>query len=309
MRDEPRFKSGPGMNAWRGSVHWVPAKSLWVTGMTLVGLFGAAVTFSVENLSVLLVTTAVTLCCGHSLGMHRLLIHRSWKTFKPIEYLFVWFGVLVGLAGPIGMMRTHDLRDWAQRQARCHDYFAHRQVWYRDLWWQLHCDVRLTTPPVFQPGVAFRADRVYAFMERYWMAQQIPVALLLAWLGGWQWVIWGVPLRVSVSVLGHWLIGFFAHRQGRRRWHVRGAGVQGYNIHFGGPLSGLVTMGECWHNNHHAFPGSAKLGLDPGQVDPGWWMLRVMEKLGLAWAIRLAGDLPDRPQLTDRARRGAMSLG
>jgi len=299
MTDEPRFIAGPGVNAWQGTVHWAPARSLWVSAMLLLGFAGAVVTFSVENLMVFLVTTAVTLCCGHSLGMHRLLIHRSWQTFKPIEYLFVWFGVLVGLAGPTGMMRTHDLRDWAQRQPRCHDYFAHRQVWYRDLWWQLHCDLRLSHPPRFDPEAGFRADPIYAFMERHWMAQQLPVALLLAWLGGWQWVIWGVALRVGVSVLGHWLIGFFAHRSGRRRWHVEGAGVQGYNIAFGGPLSGLMTMGECWHNNHHAFPGSARLGLDPGQVDPGWWLLKAMERFGLAWAIHLPQDLPPRPQLVN----------
>jgi fatty-acid desaturase len=45
----------------------------------------------------------------------------------------------------------------------------------------------------------------------------------------------------------------------------------------------LLTMGESWHNNHHAFPNSAKLGLRQGQWDPGWWMLLVLQKLGLAW--------------------------
>jgi hypothetical protein len=56
-------------------------------------------------------------------------------------------------------------------------------------------------------------------------------------------------------------------------------------------------MGECWHNNHHAFPGSARLGLAPGEWDPGWWVLLGLRRLGLVWAIRLPADLPNRPEL------------
>ena len=68
---------------------------------------------------------------------------------------------------------------------------------------------------------------------------------------------------------GHWLVGYFAHNRGPRSWHIEGAGVQGYNV----PYCGLITMGEAWHNNHHAFPGSARLGLRDGETDPGWWVL------------------------------------
>ena len=64
-----------------------------------------------------------------------------------------------------------------------------------------------------------------------------------------------------------------------------------------GGLVGGVTMGECWHNNHHAFPGSARLALAPGEWDPGWWVLLGLRRLGLVWAIRLPADLPNRPEL------------
>jgi len=45
---------------------------------------------------------------------------------------------------------------------------------------------------------------------------------------------------------------------------------------------GLLTYGECWHNNHHAFPESARIGLEPGQADPGWWMIAFLERWGVA---------------------------
>jgi sn-1 stearoyl-lipid 9-desaturase len=204
--------------------------------------------------------------------------------------------VLVGMAGPFGMTRTHDLRDWAQRQKQCHDYFAHRRSFWHDAWWQLHCEVRLDHPPVFTPEARIAQSRVYRFMESTWMLQQLPVALLLFAIGGWAWVVWGICARVAVCVTGHWLVGHFAHREGHQDYVVDGAGVQGHNVGLWG-LNGLFTMGECWHNNHHAFPGSAKLGLHTGQADPGFSILCMLEGVGLVRNIRLPEHLPHRPQV------------
>ena len=92
---------------------------------------------------------------------------------------------------------------------------------------------------------------------------------------------------------GHWLVGYFAHNRGPQTWHVEGAGVQGYNVRY----CGLVTMGEAWHNNHHAYPASARLGLGPGEADPGWWVLLALSRLGLVWDLKTPDVLPDRPSL------------
>lgn len=125
------------------------------------------------------------------------------------------------------------------------------------------------------------------------MAQQLPGALLLYAVGGWAFVWWGLCARVTAAVFGHWLIGYLAHNHGELVREVRGAAVQGRNVRF----TSLLTMGECWHNNHHAFPGSARLGLGPGEWDPGWWALRGLHRLGLIWDVKLPADLPFRPEL------------
>jgi fatty-acid desaturase len=123
------------------------------------------------------------------------------------------------------------------------------------------------------------------------MAQQLPWAFLFFAIGGMPWVVWGIVVRVSLSVTGHWLVGYFA--QGRRSWHIEGAGVQRYNV----PYCGLIAVGEGWHNNHHAFPGSAQLGVRPGELDPGWWVLMLLALLGLACNIKTPNMLPFRPNL------------
>lgn len=276
-----------------GDVRYAPVKSLWLIAMAGAGIIGGTIHFSMGAVAVFVVSTAVVLLFGHSLGSHRKLIHNSYQCPKWLEYVLVYLGVQVGLAGPLGLLRQHELRDYAQRLPVCHDYLRHGRSMWTDAWWQLHCDLHLASPPHIELEARVAGDRFYRFLERTWMLQQLPPALLLYWWGGWGFVFWGVCARVTAGVIGHWLIGNFAHNHGAMHYEVAGAAVQGRNIH----LTSLLTMGECWHNNHHAYPGSARLGLAEGEWDPGWWVLRGMQCAGLAWDFRLPGDLPARPEL------------
>ena len=276
-----------------GVVRYSPVKSLWFTGMAAIAIVGGAATFSWGAIAVFVGATGCVLLFGHSLGSHRKLIHDSFQCPKWLEYVLVYCGVQVGLAGPLGLLRQHELRDYAQRLPDCHDYLRHGRGFWRDGWWQIHCELVLDHPPAIRVEERLEQDRFYRMLERTWMLQQLPPALLLLALGGWTFVIWGVCARITAGVFGHWLIGYFAHNHGPMNMQVDGAAVQGHNIRF----TSLLTMGECWHNNHHAYPGSARLGLHAGEWDPGWWTLCLLRKVGLAWNLRLPHDLPARPEL------------
>jgi fatty-acid desaturase len=286
-----------------GRVRWSPVKSLWFSALLAIGAIGGTLTFSWSAFVLYVMSTGAVLLLGHSLGNHRKLVHDSFECPKWLEYLLVYCGVHVGLAGPIGLVKQHDLRDFAQRLPRCHDYLRHGRGPLRDAWWQLNCELLLERPPVIRIEPRIARDRFYVFLERTWMAHHLLLAIPLYGLGGWAFVCWGLCARVATCVFGHWIIGYFAHNHGEVAREVQGAAVQGHNVRF----VSLLTMGECWHNNHHAFPGSARLGLAPGEWDPGWWTLRALEQLGLAWRIRLPADLPHRPEL--RADGGALVVG
>ena len=224
---EHRIRSRDLDSLVQGSVRFAPTKSLWFNGMAIAALIGGLSTFTWASFFVFLASTGTVLLLGHSLGSHRKLIHDSFQCPKWLEYTLVYLGVQVGLAGPLGLLRQHDLRDYAQRLPDCHLYLRHGRSFLVDGWWQLNCDLKLANPPSLHFEARIAGDRFYRFLERTWMMQQLPVAAALYVLGGWSWVFWGVCARVFVSTAGHWSVTYFCHnpdlspRPGR--WLVKDA--------------------------------------------------------------------------------------
>src|SRR5260221_272562 len=224
-----------------GKVRYAPIKSIWFISMAGGTIIGGVFTVTWPAVLFFLISTACVLLFGHSLGSHRKLIHDSYQCPKWLEYTLVYLGVQVGLAGPLGLLRQHELRDYAQRLPDCHDYLRHGQSFWRDAWWQLNCELRLDNPPQIRIESRIADDRVYQILERSWMGQHLLVAILFYLWGGWPFVFWGVCARVTAGVFGHWLIGYFAHNHGGMHHEVRNAAVQGRNI----PFTLLSTLGEC----------------------------------------------------------------
>lgn len=278
-----------------GTVRWDPAKSLWFGSVAGAALILGPWTFTPSAGVLFALTTAATLCLGHSVGIHRGLIHRSFRGPPWLERLLVYLGVLVGLGGPLGLLRMHEGRDREQNQPDCHDYFAHRRSPWVDYLWNLHCRFDFQRPPAVQARPDVEEDPFYRFLERTWRWQQLPWAVLLFLAGGLPFLVWGTVVRIAVGTFGHWLVGYVCHRQGERRWHNRGAAVQGWNS----PWLGALSMGEGWHNNHHAFPCSARLGLAPGEWDPGWVFLSLLARWGLIHGVLTPEDASARAASTE----------
>src|SRR5215475_1859155 len=95
-----RIIAEAGCDPASGRVRWAPVKSLWIGSMTAGALVLRPLFFSWSAFAVFLAMSAVTLCFGHSVGMHRRLIHGSFQCPLWLEYACVYLGVLVGMAGP-----------------------------------------------------------------------------------------------------------------------------------------------------------------------------------------------------------------
>lgn len=261
-----------------GEVVYDPQKLIWNLGMIAVTIVFVPITLDLNAFVFFLLLTYSSLLIGHSVGMHRMMIHRTFECPPLVEKILIYIGVLVGMSGPYGIIKIHDLRDWAQRQQQCHDFFSHRRNYFQDLWWQLTSTFNFKNPPQVNIEAKYKDDKFYQWLESTWRYHQVLLAIILYLVGGWTFVVWGVFVRVSVSIVGHWSITYFCHNPGPGAWRVKNSAVQASNLHG----LGLLTYGECWHNNHHAFPESARIGIESGQSDPAWHFIQLLAFLGLA---------------------------
>ncbi len=272
--------------AIHGQVRFDPIKTLWTGGCLATGLMLAPIFTSLTAIIAGLSLTYITLLLGHSVGMHRMMIHRSFSATPWVKYTLLYLGTLVGIGGPSDVIRIHDTRDWAQRAPDCHDFFSHRRGFFRDITWQLFYAFEFETPPTVVVEAEISQDRFIRHLDKYWRLHQILFALILFAIGGLPLVVWGIFLRVPISTIGHWSVTYFCHNPGPGTWNVVGSGVQASNLKLPSFIGGWLTHGECWHNNHHAFPESARIGLESGQIDPAWWVIAGFRKYGLVQNVK-----------------------
>ena len=211
---------GERTNPQEGRVVWSPVKSFWFISHALIAVIGGFLTFRYDAVLLSFVFFVTTMCLGSSIGFHRLLVHRSFECPRWLEAVFVYLGTVAGMGGPLGFLYMHDIRDWSQRHKSCHAYFTHQNPLWRDFIWQFFCDIRLAYPPQFQIEPRVATNRLYQFLERTWVLQQLPWAILFYALGGVSFVVWGIFVRITVSMLVLYLFGYFAHNSGSRAWHT-----------------------------------------------------------------------------------------
>ena len=133
---------------------------------------------------------------GHSIGMHRMMIHRSITTSKTTMRLLIYIGVFVGMASPYRILYIHDIRDWAQRFPQCHDFFSHRYLYICDIALQLCARFEFQDPPHFSVERDLADDPWIKHMDEYFYVHQIIIAIALYAMGGMSWLCWGMFVRI-----------------------------------------------------------------------------------------------------------------
>lgn len=130
----------------------------------------------------------------------------------------------------------------------------------------------------FAPDLA--KDAFYRWLDRYYLLLQIPLGVGLYLLGGWSFVIYGLFVRAVLLWHSTWLINSASH-------------ITGYRSHESDDNSrnlwwaAILTYGEGWHNNHHAYPNVAKAGWKWWEIDMTWWVIVSLRQMGLARRIVL----------------------
>jgi stearoyl-CoA desaturase (delta-9 desaturase) len=231
---------------------------------------------------------------GVTVGFHRLFTHRSFETTRPVKFIFAVLGSMA-LEGPVlkwvAMHRRH--HQHSDGEGDPHSPHHHGEglrgllagAWHAHVGWIFDPD------PADLPRYAgdLARDGVVRSVSRTWVLWSAIGLVLPAVLGGlitWSWrgallgFIWGGLARVFLVHHVTWSINSVCHLWGTRPFKSRDESRNNF-------LFGVVGMGEGWHNNHHAFPTSARHGLRWWELDLSYWVIRGLAAAGLAWKVRV----------------------
>jgi stearoyl-CoA desaturase (delta-9 desaturase) len=235
---------------------------------------------------VLLLVLYWTTVLGVTLGLHRLLAHRSFAAPRWLERSLVLMGALACQSGPIEWVGLHRHHHRYSDQPNDHHDAA------RGLWWA-HSEWMLREIPALQHVEQLtgdlQSDPFYRWLDRWFLLLQLPLGALLYWSGelagvhggGLGLVLWAIPLRLVLVYHVTWLVNSATHAFGYRNFDCPDLSRNCWWV-------ALLSFGEGWHNNHHAFPHSARHGLRWFEFDITWQHIRLLRALGLARGVRLA---------------------
>ena len=217
---------------------------------------------------------------GITLCYHRVLTHRSLRLRKPVEYLFALFGTLALQGDPIRWVAVHR-KHHAHADHEGDPHSIQRGFKWAHMDWIYRHNVALPThEEVMRYASDLYADRFYRSLRHLDVPLQIALGAGLFALGGWSWVIWGIFVRLVVTYHSTWLVNSAAHILGYRTFRTGDRSTNCWWV-------ALISFGEGWHNNHHAFPFSARHGLRWFEIDMTWWHVRILALLRLADRIKI----------------------
>jgi sn-2 palmitoyl-lipid 9-desaturase len=219
---------------------------------------------------------------GICLGYHRLLSHRSLQVPKWLEYAIAVIGALAIQGGPIFWVAGHRLHHAHTEDENRDPHSSQRGFWWSHIGWLLYPRPEFfdyETYKRYAPKLA--RNPFYRWLDSYYLLLQIPLAALLYICGGLPFVIYGIFLRSVLLWHSTWLINSVTHIYGYRNFLTTKDNAR--NLWW----AAILTYGEGWHNNHHAYPNVAKAGLRWWEIDATWWAIRVLQALGLVKKVVL----------------------
>lgn len=262
-----------------GSVVAMTAASWFGIGMLEIGLL-----VSMYSLTML----------GVSVGFHRHFTHCTFQTYIVVRATLAILGSMACQGSLIYWVSNHRRHHkYGDQPEDPHSPYVRgeerlgrlRGLWHAHMGWTFHHDITNTVvfaKDLLQDKVISKINRLYFV----WVALGFAIPTLFGaaltgsvW-GGVSGLLWGGLVRLFFSYHLTNSINSIAHVYGRRPFHTQDQSTNN------GWLA-IPTFGEAWHNNHHAFPGSAIFGLERWQIDLGGWVLRTLERVGLVWNVQV----------------------
>ena len=217
---------------------------------------------------------------GVGIGYHRLLTHRGFKTYKWVEYFLTVCATLTLEGGPFFWVAVHRVH----HQNTDKEGDPHSPLeggFWSHMGWIITGRTLQNQSPLLLPYVPdLRKDKFHTWISKYhWVPITVQGIVMFA-IGGLPYLMWCVFFRTVWGLHSTWLVNSATHMWGKQRFLT---GDQSKNSFW----VAILSFGEGWHNNHHAYPQCARHGLRWYEIDFSWYGIWVLQKLGLAWDVKL----------------------
>jgi stearoyl-CoA desaturase (Delta-9 desaturase) len=233
---------------------------------------------------------------GVTVGYHRLFTHRAFQTKQWVRWTFAILGSMA-VEGPVlawvaDHRKHHQFSDVEGDPHSPHVgggngfVAAARNLFHAHVGWLFVHEGRADISKYVPDLIAERGMKTINKLFAVWLilGLAVPAVLGFAISGTWQGAVtgllWGGAIRIFLLHHVTFSINSICHFWGRRRFRSTD---ESRNVW----ILSLISFGESWHNNHHAFPSSAFHGMARFErsMDPGGWVITGLEKLGLAWKV------------------------
>jgi len=267
-------ESRPGAEPWTWSwLRWQPGEGWTLFWIALIHVFAALglVLFPLPGWGLFAGAYALMWLggIGTTVGYHRALAHRSLRMHRSVEFTLITLAIFNGSGSPATWTANHRLHH--ARADKEGDISSPRVggFWWSHLRWLWQAD---------QGKVPRWAPDLDTPFYRFWTRWQILILAVSFFVGlpfGWAAFFWLGAIRLTFSLHAQCFVNSIAHM----RRGISAGEDSSQNLFWLAPLHSF--QGENWHGNHHARPGSARLGWTWKQIDIGWWAIVFLEKLRL----------------------------
>ncbi|HEY8313125.1 MAG TPA: fatty acid desaturase [Candidatus Baltobacteraceae bacterium] len=269
------------------------AKPNWINGIGLVAIHIVALAalwpafFHWSSVAIAGGIYLITGGLGITLCYHRTLTHRSIRLRKPLEYAMAVFGTLAFQGDPIKWVAIHR-KHHAHADKPGDPHSIHQGFKWAHVDWIYRRNEAVPTDDEVRRFVPdLYADPFYRMLAHLSLPLQIALGIALFMLGGWSLLIWGMFARLVFSFHATWLVNSAAHTMGYQTFRTGDRSTNNWWV-------ALLSFGEGWHNNHHAFPYSARHGLRWFEIDPTWWCMKVLVFARLADRLKVPSKATQR---------------
>ncbi|KAJ0785246.1 putative fatty acid desaturase domain, acyl-CoA desaturase [Helianthus annuus] len=216
---------------------------------------------------------------GITLSYHRNLAHHSLKLPKWLEYTFAYFGVLALQRDPIYWVSMH----------RYHHQYVDSEkdphspifgFWFSHMGWLFDSGYILEKYQERKNVEDLKNQAFYRFIHRTYLLHPFALISLIYIFGGFTYLVWVMGVATTWGYHVTFLVNSACHIWGNQAWNTSDLSKNNWWV-------ALITFGEGWHNNHHAFEYSARHGLEWWQIDFCWYMIKFLEGIGLATNVKL----------------------